>query len=243
MGLTQHAKAVPGQLEGLENAGPKRVIQIMVQVGDPIRAADAFALQRFRKAGPGMTENAVADLCGQIQTMTVPLQAVHHAQALLVVTEAILQEMIQRPFSDMAERGVPEIMPQGDGLCQILVQAQGTGQRPRHLGHLEGMGQAGAIVIPLGREKDLGFKLQAAKGLAVNDPVPVPLIHRAQIAGGEGGLPARGLRGVGGVGGEEQVFIRFRLFTNGHGAAPFSRAGVDMNNIQRKDKKSCFLSG
>ena len=57
---------------------------------------------------------------------------------------------------------------------------QTPGQRPRHLGHLQGMGQAGAVMIALRRDENLGFELHAAEALAMQDTIPVPLKRGAK---------------------------------------------------------------
>ena len=48
----------------------------------------------------------------------------------------------------MAERGMPQVVGQTDGLGQVLVQPQGPGDGSGDLGHLQGMGEPGAVVIP-----------------------------------------------------------------------------------------------
>ena len=44
------------------------------------------------------------------------------------------------------------------------------------------MGQPVSVMISLSRQKHLGFILQTAKGLAVDDSVPVPLVISAHVA-------------------------------------------------------------
>jgi hypothetical protein len=70
---------------------------------------------------------------------------------------------------------VPEVVRQGDGLDQILVQAQAVCHRATELGHLQGMGQAGPEQIAFVVEEDLGLVNQPAKRRAVDDPIPVAL--------------------------------------------------------------------
>ena len=45
------------------------------------------------------------------------------------------------------------------------------------------MGQPGPVVVPFGCQKDLGLMLHPPERLAVDDPVPVSLIDRADIIG------------------------------------------------------------
>ncbi len=93
------------------------------------------------------------------------------------------RQLVENPFASVTEGSVPEIVPQRYGFGQILVQGQGTRNCPGNLRDLQGMSQAGPIVIPLGREEYLGFILQASKCLAVQDTVAIHLENRAHRAG------------------------------------------------------------
>ena len=132
--------------------------------------------------------------------------------------ESLRQQGVQRPLPDVAVGRVAQIMPQGDGLRQILVQPQGPGQGPGHLGNLQRVGQPGPVVIPLRGEKYLGLELQPPKGFAVDDAVPVPLEGGAHIAVRDGHSPAPALRRVGGVGRQQQIFLPLLSFAYGHPA-------------------------
>ena len=48
-------------------------------------------------------------------------------------------------------------MGQGQGFGQIFIEAHDTGDSPCHLGHLNGMGKPGAVVVALMIHKNLGF--------------------------------------------------------------------------------------
>ena len=120
-------------------------------------------------------------VAGQIQTRTVIFQHIHHPQALLIVAKRLTQAVRQRAFTGVAEGGVAQIMAQGNGLRQILIQRQRSGDGSADPGDLQGMGHAGTIVITLRAQKHLGLVHQTAEGLAVDDPVAVPLIASAYI--------------------------------------------------------------
>lgn len=77
-------------------------------------------------------------------------------------------------------------MGEGDGLGEILVEAEGAGDGPGDLGHLQGVGEAGAVVVPGPAREDLGLVLQAAEGGGVEDPVPVLLVRGAVEDSGSG---------------------------------------------------------
>ena len=93
-----------------------------------------------------------------------------------------------------------QVMAQGDGLGQILVQVKAPGNGPGNAGHLQGMGHAGAVVVPFRLEKDLGLMHQPAEGFGVDDPVDIPLVTGADLAGGNWPQAAFGCRRQGGVG-------------------------------------------
>ena len=78
-------------------------------------------------------------------------------------------QLIQSALARMAEGGVPQVMPQGDGLGQVLVEAQGAGDGAGDLRHLQRVGQPGAVMVALRREKDLSLLLEPAERLAVDD--------------------------------------------------------------------------
>ena len=170
----------------------------------------------FHGAGPGplcVGDDAVAHLPGKVQSFAVFFQHIHHPQALPVVGKAAGAELIQRPLPRMTEWGMPQVMAQGDGLGQVLVQAQGPGNGAGNLGHLQRVGQSGAVMVPFRREKDLGFLLQPPKRLAVDDPVPVPLEAgtawgRAPPAGGGRGWPGSGRHSGSGSGARSSRSVR-----------------------------------
>jgi len=74
----------------------------------------------------------------------------------------------------------------GNPLGQILVQAQRPSDGAGDLGDLDRVGQAGAVVVALVLDEDLGLVLEAAEGRGVDDPVAVALERRAVGALGLG---------------------------------------------------------
>ena len=78
--------------------------------------------------------------------------------------KALGADFIQNLFAGMPEGGVTQIMPQGDGLGEILVQTE----RPRHgsgdLSHFERVGQPRSVMVPRGIEEHLGLMLESSKG-------------------------------------------------------------------------------
>ena len=82
----------------------------------------------------------------------------------------------------MAERSMPQVMPQTDGFSQVLIQVQGTGERPRQLRGLKGMGETGYVMVTEGSNKDLCLVFQAAERFTVDYAVAVALENGAYRA-------------------------------------------------------------
>ena len=132
------------------------------------------------------------------------------------MAEALGHQRVQCALADVAEGSVTQVVSQGDGLGQILVQAQATRQRPRDLAHLQRVGQAGAVVVTLRGEEDLRLVLQAAKGLAMQNTVAVTLEISAHGAGLHRTLTAGGAGGEAGTRGEPIQLLLFKAFADGH---------------------------
>jgi hypothetical protein len=71
------------------------------------------------------------------------------------MAEAALMQPVQHLLSGMAERGMTQIVTQGYGFHEILVEQEGFSDCPRDLGDLEGMGEAGPVVVVGGEKEDL----------------------------------------------------------------------------------------
>ena len=135
-----------------------------------------------------MREDPVAHGLRQIQPAPVSLEHRDHSQRVLVVpeakAEALGQAFIERRFADMPERRVPEVVTKTDRLREILVQRESPGDRSRNLGHLERVGEPGAVMVACGQHEHLRLVLQAPEGLAMDDPVTITLKRRAQATVG-----------------------------------------------------------
>ena len=185
--------------------GTQCVVQVVVQIRDPVRPADALRFRCFGLHFSGVGKNALADFLGQVQPCSPVFKHFHHPQALLIVPEAFRQKFIQCSLPDMAVGSMPQVVPQGDGFGQVFIQAEGTGQRPCNLGHLKRVGQAGPVMIPFRRKKNLGLEFQPAEGFAVDDPVPVPLELRPQVVRGNRRVASGGFCSVSRPGCEDLV--------------------------------------
>ena len=86
----------------------------------------------------------------------------------------------ERALSHVAEGGVPEVMPEGDGLGQVLVQSERPRDRAGNLGDLQGVDEAGAVVIALRGEKHLRLVGEPPEALGVQDAVAIALEARPE---------------------------------------------------------------
>ena len=88
----------------------------------------------------------------------------------------------QAILTGVAEGGVAEVVGEGQGFGQILVQRQVAAQGAGDLGDFEAVGEARAVVIALVIDEDLGFVFQPAEGGRMDDAVPVALVATAHGA-------------------------------------------------------------
>ena len=112
-------------------------------------------------------------------------------------------------------------MSQCDGLRKVLVKPQAAGQGPGHLGYLQRMRKARAIVVAHGGKKYLRLVFEAPKTFAVDDAVAVALKIRAQIAGVKGMLPPQGSAGKGGKRRKTRLLLKLQPFADCHDVFPF----------------------
>ena len=168
-----------------------------------------------------MGNDAVAHLPGQVQTLAVLFQILHHPQTLPVMGKTSGAQPVEGSFPRMTEGRMPQVMSQRDGLGQVLVQAQGPGHRAGDLADFQGMGQAGTVMIAFRGKKDLCLLLEPPERLAVQDPVTVPLEARAKRgfrfrAGASAGILAQSR-----IPAESQALNGLGLFADIHDTSPF----------------------
>ena len=112
---------------------------------------------------------------GKIQTLAVLFEDFRYANALQIMLEPVRTNVIEHLFAAVSERGVPEIVSECDSLGQIFVEPHAASYGSRDLRDLKCVGQARPVVVADGRQKDLSLSFQAAKRVAVKDPVAVAL--------------------------------------------------------------------
>jgi hypothetical protein len=88
---------------------------------------------------------------------------------------------IQRLFSGVPKRSMPQVMPKTYGLNQVLIKTQCPGNSPSNLRYLQSVRETGSVMISLRAQKDLTFVFEAAERFAVENAVPIPLKAGPQL--------------------------------------------------------------
>jgi hypothetical protein len=146
-------------------------------VGDAIGRIDNLRLEAEAVA---VLEQRAAHLVGEIEAGEVGVLALEHiddAQRLLVMFEAaVVRHAIgQRVLAGVSERAVPEIVGERDGLGEVLVETECSGDGARDLRDLHRVGEPRAVVVAETVDEDLRLVLQAPERGGVDDPIPVAL--------------------------------------------------------------------
>jgi hypothetical protein len=94
-----------------------------------------------------------------------------------------MTDFIQHILAHMTEGGMTQVMPQGYGFRQILIEIKGTAYGTSYLSHLKSVGKPGYIVIPQRSNENLRLMLEAPKSLRMDNTVPVALEGRTYRAG------------------------------------------------------------
>ena len=158
-----------------------RIIDVVVDVGDLVGEADRLALERVRMARGAVIQDTVAHLLCEVQTPAVLFQHLDDTDTLLDVRESLMAEAVQHMLAAVSERGMAEIMAEGDGLDEVLVQAKCLAEGTGNLADLQGVREARTVVVSLRCDEDLRFMLEAAEGLTVDDTVTITLEARAYV--------------------------------------------------------------
>jgi hypothetical protein len=158
---------------------PQRVVQVVVDVRDPIDEPHHPALERQGLLRPRVVEDPVAHRLRKVEPPPVALQYVHHPKGLTVVPEApsgaLAERRIQGLLANVPERRVAEVVAQPDRLGEVLVQLQ----RPRHgsrdPARLERVRKPRLVVVTLRCDEHLGLVLEPPERLRVHDPIAIAL--------------------------------------------------------------------
>ena len=229
--LPEHLHRLDRQILRPQQPGPRRVVDVVVDVGNEIRHAHDLSFDRARAQRLGHPDrraglslrvlgDAVAHFPGEVQPSAVVLEQIDDAKALFVVVEAAGHERVDHAFAGMAERRVAEVVTERDRFGQLFVQPQDFGDRARDLRHLERVRQPRAVVIAGRREEHLRLVLQPAERLAVDDAIAIALERRPHFVFGLRTKTAARVGALGRLRREDVALARFELLADRHRLTP-----------------------
>ena len=181
----------------VEEAGVDAVVEVVAVVGDLVGEVGDLGFEGGGRGGGGacgmivgggMLGKAFADLEGEVQAGergVFLLEALDDAEALAVVLEpaVVAHELVEGVLTLVAVGGVAEVMSEGDGFGEVLVDAEGAGDVAGDGGDLHGVGEAGPQVVAGAVEEDLGLVFEPAEGARVDDAVAVALVLGSPVGG------------------------------------------------------------
>ena len=197
--MSQNICICTGNLIFPDDSSPDRIIHIMMNICDFVRITNHPAFQSVRLTGHLMVEDSVSYFPGQVQPPAFLFQLLHDPYTLFMVSESFTEHLIECPFSGMTKRCVSKIMSQCNGFGQIFIESEGPGNGSRCLRHFQRMGQSGTVMVSLWSKKYLCLVLQSPKGFTMQNPIPVSLINRPDVAGCLFHLTASGISAMGSI--------------------------------------------
>jgi hypothetical protein len=170
-----------------KDAGTDRILEVVAHVRDAVgpRHDLTFGGGR-RRTAPRVVANAVERLDAQVELGECDVSPVHR-----VVVARAGEIRREGTLGRMARRTVPAIVGKCDRLGERNVEVGGAGDAHRHLRDLDGMGEARAQMVVVGRDEHLALAGQATPWTRVLHPVEVALEAQAVGIGllGSGPLP------------------------------------------------------
>ena len=233
------------------------VVEVGGVVGDLVDEIDELRFDRrtlveqiFRERGKlrrvviaRMFDDAFADFKRQIEAGKIQialLELLDDPQRLQIVIEAVsmrAQQFIELSFSRVAERRVPDVVHQGQGLGEIGVEFERSGDGARNLRDFQRVREAVAEMVGIARGEDLRFCFEAAERPRMDHAIAVARVVVAVRMRRFGITPAARFRCVHRIGGQchgtilchgasdakwSQVFVvcRVEFWTNLKAARP-----------------------
>ncbi len=129
----------------------------------------------------GVLDDAFADFEGEVQAAeggVALLEIFDDAEGVQVVIEEesmLAHGGVESFFSGVAEGRVADVVDQREGLGEIDVEAEGSGDGAGDLRDFERVGEAVAEVVGVAAGEDLRFGFEAAEGAGMDDAVAVAL--------------------------------------------------------------------
>ena len=220
MRRAQNVRNLARNIAFRQNPRTNRIVDVVIDIRNAVGRAHDLPLERLGNSRSRVPEDRHAHLIGKVQPVAVAFEFIHHAKRLLVVVKRRSHHIRQRRLARVTKRRVPQIVPIGRGLGKIFIQPQRAADRPCDPANLERVGHARAVVVSLGREKDLRLVHEPPEGLAVDNPVRVPLVAGAHLVFLRRIEPALRLRRLLRVRRKEHVFLLFESFADGHTLTP-----------------------
>ena len=171
------------------------VVEIGGVVGDFVGQIDHLRFERRAEAGQifvergnfagseiaGVLHDAFAHLEGKIQSgeaRITLLELIDDAERLNIVIEVVAVAphlRVERILAGVGEGRMPDVVGQGEGFGEVLIESEGGGDGAGDLGDLDGVGETIAEMIGKAGGEDLGLGFQAAEGARVDDAVAIAL--------------------------------------------------------------------
>jgi hypothetical protein len=76
-----------------------------------------------------------------------------------------------------------EIMPESNRFGKVFIQTQSSSHGSGYLTDFQSVSEASTIMVPLRRQKNLGFIFQTSKGLTMQNTITVDLKNSTNRAG------------------------------------------------------------
>src|ERR1700689_391681 len=115
-------------------------------------------------------DDALADAEGEIEAAVggvALFEVLDDAEGVDVVVEAAAvtaEAGVKSTLAGVAEGGVADVVDEGEGFCEVFVEAEFGGGGASDLRDLDGVGEAAAKVVGGAAGEDLSFAREAAEG-------------------------------------------------------------------------------
>ena len=120
--MSESVTDIGGNILLLHHACMNRIVNVMIYIRYPVGKAHYPALKGCRFLAVGVSVDPVPDLPGEVQSLALFFNNVHHSHALLIVAEASVANAVERTLARMTERRVSEIVSEGNRLRQGFVK-------------------------------------------------------------------------------------------------------------------------
>ena len=140
---------------------PDGVVDIVVDIGDLIRESGRCCPSRVDGLpGCPVVQDPVPHLPGQVQSLSLLLQHLHHPDALLIVGKARPDRSHSKSHSPECPKGVwPRSWPRAMASVRLSFSRRALAMVLAIWDDLQGVGQPGPVMVSLRRQEHLGLML------------------------------------------------------------------------------------